>query len=35
MVTEYLYYGEGTEYEVVQFLSTLDLNIESQMATHE
>ena len=35
MVTEYLYYGKGTEYEVVQFLSTLDLNIESQMATHE
>ena len=34
MVVEYMQYGPNTEYDVVQLLATLDLNIAQQPNTH-
>ena len=34
IVAEYLQCGEGTDYDFVLFLSTLDLNVTQQSNTH-
>ena len=35
MVAEYLHCGEGNEYEVIQLLAALDLDMESKPSTHD
>ena len=35
MVAEYLKYGEGTEYSIVQLLAALNLNEGSIPTTHD
>ena len=34
MVAEYLQYGPNTDYNIVQLIDTLDLNISQQPNTH-
>ena len=34
MVAEYLQCGEGTEYDIMQLLAALNLNVDSTPTTH-